>query len=209
MGEFAVFRLDSTTSDTDRGRPEIDLTDPRNQGPSWQRLREIWLGEKPVESYLPIEVHVDSPNVESFHGYWGGMSRFFSEKVACVLEQLCPGHVQFLPVFVNGHRFFSIYMKTITDALDKQKSDIKMGKALPVRLFAFDFAKLHDPFVFSIPEEREIIFVTETLAEALEKLNLRGIEIFDASGLPRWHIQWKHRSVKDVRAARISTLRSP
>lgn len=126
-------------------------------------------------------------------------------EVACVFEQLCPGQITYLPVFVNGLRFFAIHVKTTIDALDKKASVVKIGTGLPVRIFAFDFEKLYDPLVFSIPEERELIFMTETLAEKLENLKLRGIEIYEASGVPRWHTKWLRRTVKDVKAARLTT----
>ena len=201
-----VFRIKSTDSDDEPGRPEAHPSDPRNQGIEWQRAREvITLRDRSFDEYLPLAVYLNHDNPGEWHAHHF-QYLLLSSAVREVIENLPPGRIRWLPATVNGLPYFISYFSATLDVLDKNLSEIRFplgpSRSGDVNFWAFRHERLIDPEVFTVPETigtRKPLFVTASIAKAIHARKFKGIDIFCAEGYDKGHPKWRRSGVEELK----------
>ena len=104
----------------------------------------------------------------------------FSPRAIEVLRPYFQRDFPLLPVTVNGQSFFMLHANDQLDCLDLEKSEILRldppdeHVIVMIEQYVFKKQLIDDPLLFSIPERRTFLFVTESIPKIVEEAGLRG-----------------------------------
>ena len=104
-----------------------------------------------------------------------------SKKALDLLDPFFQDRFVSMPVFLDGHTYYSPRCLKRIDCLNRAHStieyiDFEDGSTdiLRIRAFSFDGGLLSDPMIFAIPEKHLGFFCTKSVASLIEDCGLRG-----------------------------------
>ncbi len=176
----AVYRIKWSIED---GRPQINFDSPKNQGASWTIAGDIVRDERNIDEYTEIEATVSAANASNYHCYLDGIGPgFYSDEVVSILRPHGKNAIRFLPVSLNGARYWLPKFTNRVNAFDRDKSKFTCYRHDPERVmlidaFAFKSDLITDPLVFGVPEEPFFLLITQSIYEQVLAKQFRGIDL--------------------------------
>ena len=111
----------------------------------------------------------------------GFVTPVFNVKARNVLAPLIEGHVEYLPLDLDGTEYYAVNVLTVIDAIDYEKSEyvkFSNGRIMCFEEYSFIRDKLKGINIFKIPDERRgFAFVSEAFKDAIEDNQLRGFKL--------------------------------
>lgn len=185
-----IYRMHSSFDDT---YPYIHWSSHKNKANDWEKLDDMFAGTIPVdESYASnTEIHVvmkgQTVDVVGFE-----IRMLVSTKAKVCFESLGLKGVRFVPVKVNGDRWWCLIVDQIVDCLDKHKSTVEYfddGVVMGIAKYVFARDRIVAPSLFRIPENRSpVVFATESVKEAVQVEGLVGFWFVDYETPPEGYL---------------------
>lgn len=166
----------------DDRQPSVDFSHPRNRGIDWRFLADVLDAKAPParERLDAIDIYVRA--AEPFESLWVGADLLVSGLLRGVLEPECKRDVEFLPVLVNGTRFYALLVLNTLDVLDRARSELKyfkssLDRVKTIRRYAVKDVKTTE--VFRIPEDPGSTFAAESVRLAYLDSGVPGLRFVD------------------------------
>lgn len=145
-----------------------------------RRFIQLNMNKRLAKNWKPLKVKRDRSQgpASDFPGIFA-LANAFSERALTLLAPLCGDSIEALPIEVGVKtKYFAINVFEIKDALDLEKSKLKLysdGMIMRVETFAFKNDLLKGKHIFRLPETgRSSIFVSEDFKKIVEKNGLKG-----------------------------------
>lgn len=109
-----------------------------------------------------------------------GQRFLLCDPIRAAFEPLVAGQVTFVPLRVNGERFWGLRVFNVIDALDRELSKIRYFRRDPDEIDAIEVPVwrgevIPDPSIFRIPEHGTYTWVTPAVVEAYERSGCDGL----------------------------------
>jgi hypothetical protein len=172
LGAEAVYKMGRTV---DPKYPIHHTDDPRHRGIDWSRLWPALRGELDDDtSEVDLFVKTRGEPVDAL--YFIGLGPALSERLRQVFA-LVDDDVEWVPLGVNGERFWFMRVVTVLDALDVERSEMRVvpggTSSHIVRPVWRD--GLRDPALFRVPQDRVALLATPAVAGAYEESGCTGL----------------------------------
>ncbi len=104
----------------------------------------------------------------------------FSRRAVEALRPLIAMHCEFLPLACDEGEYFLVNIRTVVDALDRERSAFKTfrgsNRIMEMQRYEFIEKRIGSVPIFRLPDDRTGRFVTDPFVEAVEKAGLEGFE---------------------------------
>lgn len=122
--------------------------------------------------------------------YFGhsGSSGLFSQRAVDALAKYWAPCFDAMPSIFEDHPYYLLHCRNSIDCLDLSASNIKYlpppdeNDIHEIKQFVFHKAVLHDPLIFTVPQQPLSLFATESIPAIVETANLKGIEFCKLDG---------------------------
>jgi hypothetical protein len=156
---------------------------PRNRGVDWVALGRYLRGEAPAPTPEPnvfVKVTDDQP-YDAFHIAMSGW--LTSDRLRRVLEPLIAQDVVFVPLTVNGERFWGLRVtRVLPTAVDLNLSEVAYlpsGSIDRIVVPVWRASQIPDPSLFEIPQARYTAWTTGSVVEAYTASGCTGIRFWE------------------------------
>jgi len=170
----------------DSGEPWVPYDDPRNQGIDWQYLADVLDAKAPPDPERLDAIDIHAPGEAPFESLWVGSDILVSDLLRRALKPACEGDVEFLPLRVNGSRFYALLVVNTLDVLDRERSELKYYRStdqvITIRRYAF--TDVGETRVFKIPEDPGSTFATKPVRHAYRESRVPGLRFVDCENPP-------------------------
>lgn len=151
-----------------------------------------------IEAQRFVVNHPDKYNWDCYSnpGHYG----FISKRLRDAIQPYCDQCFDFWPVMLDDAEYFIIRRVGVIDCLDRTSSEIRTfpgkDKIMGIDRYAFHKELIPDICMFSLPELRNPIFVTNGLTRLLLPMQLRGVMFTNAEALQgdpkqaKWDPAW-------------------
>lgn len=191
MYEGTVYRMIETLEED---YPRIYWSSHKNKPVDWEKLVGMFMGELPVDtSYTSeVDIHVATRG-QRIDVIDCQIHLLISQQARACFVSLDLPSVGFIPIKINGERWWCLDVDRVVDCLDKKKSVIEYFEdgcgVMRIAKYVFTRSVIADPVIFRIPENRPpMLFVTESVRQAVMNAALAGFEFIDYEHPPHGYL---------------------
>ncbi len=156
----------------------------------YQLQLKVIRGTLPLSEWKGLDFECRDESVATDWDYFTALTGVFSARAVDVLRDSMEVYFHVLPVTVEGVPYFTLGCKQRLDILDTKKSEIDIYEDFPdfdpsnlrpedvsgiYQYFFKDVESLPDPVFFSIPQQRNVLYCTESVSRLAREANLKGI----------------------------------
>ncbi|MBI1338209.1 MAG: hypothetical protein GC164_14790 [Phycisphaera sp.] len=178
----------------DDNYPYIHWSSHRNKPLDWEKLIGMFMGEVPLDTAYTsgVDIHLVTKG-RTIDVVDCQLHLLISQRARVCLESLGLPGVAFIPVKINGERWWCLDVDRYVDALDRNRSTIlyfdDSDDIMEVSKYVFIRDHLADPIIFRIFEKRiPGVFVTESVKQAVLKAGLVGFWFIDYENPPKGYL---------------------
>lgn len=169
--------------DGDEARPRINAGHPRNRGIDFIALGRYLRGEARAPAPEP-NVFVKIADGQLWDAFYMAMSPWLiSDRLRRVVEPLIAQDVVFVPMHVNGERFWGLRVtRVLPTAVDLNLSEVRYlpsGSLDRIVVPVWRATQIPDPSLFAIPQQRNTAWTTDALIEAYTASGCTGISFWE------------------------------
>lgn len=173
----------------DEREPEVPYDHPQNQEIDWPLVGDLLEGNIPTDDTYLANLDIYVPADHPFDALRIDSRILLSERLAAALEPHCKPDADFLPLLVNGRRFYALLVVTMLNVLDLSRSDVTYFRSNPskvksIRKYAFVEGADTLAKVFRLPEDPGRTFAVDSVRDAYLASGIPGLRFVDAVAPP-------------------------
>ncbi|MBT5018982.1 MAG: hypothetical protein HON04_09560 [Planctomicrobium sp.] len=165
----------------------------------YQHQIKVIRGSLPVSEWKGLDFECRDEGVATDWDFFDELTGIFSARAVEVLRDAMEVYFHVLPVTLHSVPYFTLGCKQRLNILDTEKSQIDIDTNFPnydpsnlrpedisgiYQYYFKDKKSLPDPVIFSIPQQRNTLYCTESVVQLAREANLKGIR-FQVLDSPR------------------------
>lgn len=179
---MGIFRCKASAEEN---RPDIDFGHPVNKQNDWTRIMRILDGDSDSNEYPFVELFVEEEDALEWDVYHsGGLGLYSSKFLDTIGESSLYGLIP-LPAYLNGGEYWYLRCEKTIDCIDREKSKFETYFSTSTNsneisiIFkpVFIESKIGKDICFTLPNRKNFLYMTESIADRLIKANIKGMKL--------------------------------